>query len=150
MRVLFIFLATSFMFFACNKEVNKGDVLNSENLNYSILLEGELSGEEGAERQGIVLKNQEEFDDLLENLRLNTSDLALDFDNEQAVVILADLKATSGYSLELQSVTLEEEVVKVNVTENSGLDGSDATVMTQPYIIFKMTKLDKPVEFQWW
>jgi len=149
MKVLFIFLATSFMFFACNKEVDKSDVLNSKNLNYSILLKGELSGEEDIERQGMVLKNQDEFDDLSESLQLNISDLALDFDNEQVVVVLDNLKTTSGYSLELQSLTLEEGVVKVNVTENSELDGSDATVMTRPYIIFKMTKLDNPVEFQW-
>src|SRR5690554_4158717 len=85
--VIYIF-GNFFYVFACNKEVDKSDVLNSKNLNYSILLKGELSGEEDIERQGMVLKNQDEFDDLSESLQLNISDLALDFDNEQVVVVL--------------------------------------------------------------
>lgn len=150
MKMLFMFLATAFILSSCNKEVNKSDIVSSENLNYSIISEGELSGEEGVEKQGVVIKNQGEFDDLLGDLRLSNSDLIVDFDNEQVVVVVTDLKTTSGYSIELLHVMLEEDVVKVNVLENSGLDGGDATVMTQPYIIFKMTKLDNPVEFIWW
>src|SRR5690554_6645789 len=120
MKMLFMFLATVFILSSCNKEVNKSDIVSSENLNYSIISEGELSGEEGVEKQGVVIKNQGEFDDLLGDLRLSNSDLIVDFDNEQVVVVVTDLKTTSGYSIELLHVMLEEDVVKVNVLENSG------------------------------
>ncbi|MGO3707762.1 MAG: protease complex subunit PrcB family protein [Mesonia hippocampi] len=71
--------------------------------------------------------------------------VSVDFQQEEILAVFDEVKTTGGYSIDIVNVVEHEK--KVVVTIDRLKKGGDATVITQPFHIVKIPKLNKPVAF---
>lgn len=130
---------------------------NQAKTNQEVLVEikkGNLygSGEEGIEKQNLVIDNVSDWQNLLTKMNSvnKVSDgfieTKIDFEKYLIIAVFDDVKTTGGHVVELKIDSKDEEIV-VNV-ESKSPEGMATTVMTQPYCIVRIEKTDKPINFQ--
>jgi len=100
-------------------------------------------------RQNILFSSASEWELFLEEFSDyelgNFTEINIDFETNQIIVAIDEIKSTGGWSVEITTITEFENEIMTNVVYSD--IGNDVQVMTQPYHIVKIPKLDKPVNF---
>lgn len=95
----------------------------------------------GAERFGYLhITNNEDFIKLIENLKIDSSQfnslLTIDFKENDVLVLNQGQKSTGGYSIDVTSVSWENEILSIKKLEKSPSKGEMVTMaLTAPYCI---------------
>jgi len=100
-------------------------------------------------RQNIVFYSVSEWELFLEEFsdyELDSfTEINIDFETNQIIVAIDEIKFSGGWSVEITTITEFENEIMANVVYS--YIGNDTQVMSQPYHIVKIPKLDKPVVF---
>ena len=128
--------------------------INTEKESMVLVGKGNLygSGEEGLEKQNIVITDSNQWNDLLKkmnsvnNVSSSFSETEINFSNYTLIAVFDSVKSTAGHSIELDMNT-NSETIEINVNYNAPEDMA-ATVMTQPYYLVKIAKSDLPIVFK--
>lgn len=110
------------------------------------------SGEEGIEKQNLVITNDDDWNDLLKQMNSinkvssSFSETEVDFSKYNVIAVFEDVKASGGYSIELDIHKTSEHTI-INIINNTP-EGLATSVMTQPYYIAKIPKTDMPIVFK--
>lgn len=111
------------------------------------------AGDENIGQQNVVITNQANWTALINQMDLvnNTSstftEVNIDFANYQLLVVFDQVRATGGFSIQIDSVTETENTIEASVSMTS--PGEVATmVITQPFHIVKIPISTKPIVFQ--
>ncbi len=72
----------------------------------------------------------------------------IDFSKNMVIIVFSGEKPTSGYKIEIEKVEEHKNSIKVFVKEYPlKKDRIVMPVITYPYVIFKIKKVKKPIEF---
>ena len=118
-----------------------------------LIAQGELygNGEEGIIKQNLVIRTQQEWDNLLNamnsvnNVSGNFAETEIDFNSYIVIAVFDEIRGNSGCSINIAHIIeyIDSIVVDVhNVTTTSGYD-----VMNQPYYIVKIPATNKNIVF---
>jgi len=139
--------------FSCDSEEDNSDterILVEQTLIVSDNLYG--NGDEELVSQNMVITNQNAWDaliaqlDSVNNVSGHFSETAIDFSLYTVIAVLDEIKGSGGHSLEL-SIMSNTENILVHVTDLAP-EGNATTVITQPFIIVKISNSDMPIVFE--
>jgi hypothetical protein len=115
-----------------------------------LIAKGNLNGSEGIIQQNLVIKNNNDWDNLLTQLNnynvSNFKETNIDFKNYQIIAVFDKVYSYGGYSIDITKIT-EYEVNIVVTIENLQTGGVNA-VITQPFHIVKIPIKNKPIIFE--
>lgn len=103
-------------------------------------------------KQNLVIRDQDTWSywvtdvNLLQTTDLPDGQLEVDFNCEMIILTLDEAYGYAGYEIEILSVV--EEDARILVTINRSDLGTGMPVMTQPFHLVKVPKLDKEVVFE--
>ena len=80
------------------------------------------------------------------NVSENFSEIDIDFSEYKVIAVFDDIKPNGGYSLDVNIVSNSENII-VN-TILSQPEGNATTVITQPFIIVKISNSELPIIFE--
>ena len=120
----------------------------------SFIGRGELhgAGEEKIEEGGLVIDNQEDWDDLMAKMNKvnNVSDgferQGVNFEEETIIACFDKVESTGGYEFEVKQVIEKTSLIEVHYTVMAP-KGPAITILTQPYHIVTIRPSTKPVKF---
>ncbi|WP_179021199.1 protease complex subunit PrcB family protein [Winogradskyella forsetii] len=110
------------------------------------------SGEEGIEKQNLVITNDDDWNELkkqmnsINNVSNGFLETEIDFSKYSIIAVFDDVKTSGGHSIELNMTTTSEHTI-IKVISKSP-EGLATSVMAQPYYIAKLEKTDLPIVFQ--
>lgn len=84
-------------------------------------------------------------DDGVNGVVVTLEAVTIDFDIETVLAVFEEIKNSGGYSINI--VKVEEQEKKVVVAIDRLLKGGAASVITQPFHIVKIAKVNKPIVF---
>ena len=110
------------------------------------------SGSEGIAKQNTIIETQSDWERLMEqmnsvnNVSEHFTETKIDFSKYAVIALFSDVKGSGGHAIDLDiSKTSEKTLATVKY---SGPKGKAASVITQPYYIVKIARLDLPIVFQ--
>ena len=97
-----------------------------------------------------IITNKDDFKKLWdETIADNTAITEIDFSKDMIIAVFQGTKSTGGYSIGITSISESEDNVEVTIEETEpSPDSMTAQVMTSPYQIVKIGKVDKEVMFK--
>jgi len=116
--------------------------------------------ETSEEIQNIVFTNSSEWESFLGELTseldcfdpnnewICSLEMDIDFTTYQVIATIDILRPSAGWDIEISTITELEDEIKVKITSTENEKEHILTVMTQPYNIVKIPKIDKPVVFE--
>lgn len=139
--------------FSCDSDEDNSDT-ERINVEHTLIIRDNLygNGDEGLVNQNMVITNQNAWDalivqlDTVNNVSDHFSETAIDFSLYTVIAVLDEIKGSGGHSLELSIMSNTENII-VNVTDLAP-EGNATTVITQPFIIVKISNSDMPIVFQ--
>jgi protease stability complex PrcB-like protein len=142
---LFIIL---FVFASCdNTDSQNGD------LEYSVILQGDrFNGNYDNPKENLVIKDQQTWTNLVGKMAFLSDtnyyfpDAIIDFKKYQVIVVIDEVRAYGGYSIDITKITENNNSIFVTVEQLK--PGGINPVVTQPYHIVKIPKSNKKVVFQ--
>ena len=142
----------SLLFFAiilvsCKKNNNED---KSSNINFELIGKGSLSGsgDEGISQSNLVIKTSADWNNLMSqmntvnNVTDDFTETNIDFNNYMLIAVFLEIK-NHGWEVDISDIVENTNNIIVSKTEKQ----SDATVMSQPFVIVKIPKSNKPVIF---
>ena len=124
----------------------------STELNLETITQGKTCGMKGRLRQDFVIDTEQAWSDFYRSLVSNAfptpATPRIDFDKYTVLAVLMGQKPSGGYSTEIAQVVQSGNDAEVYVQESSA-GGKSATVMTQPYHVVKVPKIEGKVEFKY-
>lgn len=164
MRKIFLVALASLGLMACSNDDSNSTEQDFEpvTLDISTLLQDTIlhnnlggNGQEGIGAENRVISNVSQWNQLIDEIDYTDDGVngivatleavTIDFDNEDVLAVFEEIKNYGGYSIDI--VKVEEQEKKVVVTIDRLLKGGDATVITQPFHIVKIAKVNKPIVF---
>jgi len=112
------------------------------------------NGAEDIDEGNLVINDDASWQALLgkmtavNNLPSNFGDTNIDFSQWTVIASFDQIQAYGGYSVDVVSVTEEDEQIVVDIEKSGGGQGAAATVITQPFHIVKIPKTTLPVTFE--
>lgn len=148
-KILIILL--SIFVLSCNSDDSNSGTINIES---TLIAKESLfgNGEEGINEQNLVISDTNTWNDLISqmnsvnNVSENFSEIDIDFSEYKVIAIFDDVKPNGGYSLDVNIVSNSENII-VN-TILSQPEGNATTVITQPFIIVKISNSELPIIFE--
>ncbi|TDS55303.1 protease complex subunit PrcB family protein [Myroides indicus] len=141
---------------ACSSDDNKQSS-DFEPVAVEEILNGNLSGGDrvGIGQENRVIVTVVDWQELIDQIDYieggNESiirileNVSIDFQQEEVLAVFEEVKTTGGYSIDITNV--EEREKEVVVTIERLKKGGDDTVITQPFHIVKIPKINKSVVF---
>lgn len=125
---------------------------DSENIQIKPILigKGDLNGSEGINHQNIVIKNSNDWNNLLAQLSSYTvsifTETNIDFDNYQIIAVFDKVYGNGGHSVDIVKITENESniVVTIKNLQTGGVN----SVITQPFHIVKIPITNKSIIFE--
>lgn len=159
MRKIFLVALASLGLMACSNDDSNSTEQDFEPvaLEVNTVLQNNLggNGQEGIGAENRVISNVSQWNQLIDEIDYTYDGVngivatleavTIDFDNEDVLAVFEEIKNSGGYSIDI--VKVEEQEKKVVVTIDRLLKGGDATVITQPFHIVKIAKVNKPIVF---
>ena len=159
MRKIFLVALASLGLMACSNDDSNSTEQDFEPvvLEVNTVLQNNLggNGQEGIGAENRVISNVSQWNQLIDEIDYTDDGVngivatleavTIDFDNEDVLAVFEEIKNYGGYSIDI--VKVEEQEKKVVVTIDRLLKGGDATVITQPFHIVKIAKVNKPIVF---
>jgi len=120
----------------------QGTTTDSKN-SYTILKQGEYGGRETESYE--VIHTQEELDVIFRELNLEKAP-AVNFAENNVVVLFLGQKNSGGNSIGIKSVQFNGDTATINVEKNSPQEGGMVTMaITNPFCVAALTKTAKVV-----
>jgi len=96
-----------------------------------------------------VLKDEEEFKKIWQNISPVRGLPEIDFDNNMVIAVFMGEKPTGGYEIEIKTVYEYEDRIAVNIVETEpGEEDIVTQALTYPYHIIILEKSEKDVVFE--
>lgn len=151
MRNYILVALLSIFVLSCNSDDNNVKILNIDS---TLILKGDLfgSGEEGIVEQNIVITNENAWNNLITQMNSvnivsnNFSEIDVNFSDYTVIAVFDEIKGNGGHDLEL-GITSNSENIVVNITDLAP-EGNATTVITQPFIIVKISNSSLPIIFE--
>ena len=143
MILMCVFIAVS-----CGSSESK---LQQSNVDYQVLLEGDVGGQ--IESDVLPITNDVELNALYATLNATIEPAHeipdIDFTKTQLIAIFMGEKTSSGFHVEVEKITESKTHIILRYKEN-GPKPTDmvANVMTQPFCVIKLPKVDKPLKIE--
>ena len=168
-------LMSCVFFIGCNKGKNNGTRFVSQTITPVLIAQGELGVRENVAKQNLVIKTQEEWDNLINAMNINSlsektqeeqeeldylinvmninslSDYyfertEIDFSKYQIIAVLDGVKSNGGWGIEITDVRENEDSIVV-IVQNLR-KRYFTSISTQPYYIAKIPASEKKIVFQ--
>lgn len=142
-------LLLSLLFISCNKNDLKVGPLET-----TLISKGELygNGQENITKQNLAISNSADWNELMEkmnsvnNVTQNFTETSLDFSRYLILAVFDEIKMNGGHSIDITNVTESKNDITVKI-ENL-LSGNLTTVITQPFHIVKIPRIEKTIIFK--
>lgn len=134
-RKTFIYLFLLIFVAGCKSTETAGDIP------FASVFKGDYSN---YQRGRHVIKSPAEWDAVLPNLNMP----AVDFDREMFIAVLRGPKRTSGYEVEITRIESTGKELKVYVDEHEPGFCNVIFVLTGPFHVVQLKRIDLPVEYQ--
>jgi hypothetical protein len=104
------------------------------------------------EKESLVINDQESFEVFWKDLHSNQDPLPempdVDFSESTVITAMMGVQSTGGFSIEITQISRAENVAGVKITEvEPGSNCGVIQVITAPYHIVKIPKIDANIEF---
>lgn len=145
-RLVFIIISI-FAFVNCSTEETKNYIT------YNLIGEGNLNGEENIDQQFLVIKSDQEWNNLLakinsvNNVSDKFSETEIDFSNHIIIAIFDKIRMTGDYQIEISNIIDGDKSIVVKI-QTSTPKGIAPHVITQPFFIAKINKTQKTIIFE--
>jgi hypothetical protein len=112
------------------------------------------NGVEEINESNLVINDAAAWQDLLDQMTLvndlptGFGDTNIDFTQWTVIASFDQIQSYGGFSIDVMSVTEEDEQIVVDIEKSGGGQGAAATVITQPFHIVKIPKTTLPVTFE--
>lgn len=125
------------------------DDFDSVNISTTTIGKGEFSYEDYDEENNyLIVTNTIHWDQLRAQVAdASLTDSIIDFSNYTIIGCIDSVRPSGGFSIEISSVTEEEDEIEVTVQKSNSGAGAALTVITRPYHFVKVPKISKPVVF---
>ncbi|MEP0265413.1 protease complex subunit PrcB family protein [Dokdonia sp.] len=147
-----LLILVSILVLSCNSDDDSSEVVVIEStLIAKSILSG--AGDEGIVQQNSVITDQNTWNNLItqmntvNNVSDSFSEIDIDFSEFTVIAVFDEVKATGGYSLELDIMSNSVNII-VNITHVVPTGGGVTTALTQPYYIVKIPVTDLPIIFE--
>ncbi|OMP31193.1 hypothetical protein BKM32_09030 [Mangrovimonas sp. DI 80] len=146
----FLLCTIVFTLVSCGSKPNK----TTQNMEPFIIAEGNLygNGDEGIPKQQIIINTEAEWHALKEQMdRVNPvseqfTQKDVNFNIYQVIAVFESVKTTGGYRIDLNLETTQtQRTITVNTKAPEGMA---TMVMTQPFKIMAIPRMDTPIIFQ--
>ena len=150
--MLFLLLGSTLLFTSCKTCKSAVEPASGNaKVDYEVVQTGVFygDGQEGLQEGGFVIGGKEEFQEFMKkansvNETVNTVDI--DFEKEQLLVYVDRVRPSAGHSLNPDVIYETNDVITVNLILEKP-DGIASEVITQPFIILKITRSQSKVDF---
>lgn len=141
---------------ACSSDDNKQSKQNNEFepviitmdnvMQGSLIAKGEMGGPYFADELFTVITNQTDWQNLIDQMNSvdpTTPEADIDFDIYEVIAVFDEGKTTGGYSIDITNIIELEKEIEVDRLHK----GNDTQIVTKPFHIVKIPKINKPVVF---
>lgn len=114
----------------------------------SLVAKGEMGGPYFADELFTVITNQTDWQNLIDQMNSvdpTTPEADIDFDIYEVIAVFDEGKTTGGYSIDITNIIELEKEIEVEVDRLH--KGNDTQIVTKPFHIVKIPKINKPVVF---
>ncbi len=134
------------------KSTDNQDNLKNEDI--VLISKGNLhgSGSEGIEKQSRIIETESEWNDLVSKMNSvnkvsnSFSETDINFSIHSVITVFDEVKSTGGHSLELDIQNTSDKII-IEVIRKAP-EGMATAVITQPYYLAKIPKINKTIEFK--
>lgn len=148
-KICLLLLVT--LFIGCSNS----DETTSETITPFEIYDGSLygNGSEGITESRLVISNATTWNSLLTSIdsandvTSQFAETTIDFENYDIIALFDQVRGNGGHSIEATSIVENDQTILVSVNLTSP-SGNATTVMTQPFHIYKVPKINKPVVFE--
>ncbi len=111
-------------------------------------------GAEGIVESNMIVRSESEWNDLVEKMDAANvissgfKELPVDFSKEMIICVFDKVRGTGGIHINIDEVMLHKKKINVMVSLQEPAPGENVTtIMTQPYHIIKIDKIEEEAEF---
>lgn len=154
-----IILLLSIILLSCHssKSLNKNtDEKAMESVKYSIILNSALygNGAEGIKKGAQIIKSKEEWYALLKKMNsvnsvTNTIRVAPEFDTYYFVAVFNKVLGSGGQTVSINKIEENKNKMIISIKMNNNVSAVGTSVMNQPFVIFRIPKTEKKIEFKY-
>jgi len=152
MKLILILSVFLFVFISCDEGKINNDFI-PKTIIPALIAHGELygNGREGIVKQNLVIKTQEEWNNLIaamnsvNNVSDNFAETYIDFSKYQVIAVFDEVKIHSGWDIDFTDIT--ENANEIVVTVSNPNTGGEVRHITQPFQIVKISVSSKSITF---
>lgn len=159
MKYILILLALP-TFFAMIYSCGTNDIKHTENsaseMEFQIVKTGVLhgAGEEGISQGVVGVKNIEDYSAIKDKMNSVNEEVKEDiikedsfFEEQMLIFVFDKVRGTGGYTFEAEHITTKKDTLTVKMFSKAP-EGSATSIMTQPFQILSLDKLDKEIKLE--
>jgi len=130
-----------------NKQTNSGSNNTPANIQFSTLGKGDATPSSAIMPRFYVLRSQAEFDAFKTKTNI-LNGVTVDFAVNEVIVVFDDYKASSGFTIEIKSISQSDSKLTVEIAKTSVEEGEPVFATdTQPFHAVRLQKKGLPVVF---
>lgn len=152
-QILFFALSIFAFLYSCGTNESKQTENTASKVDFEIIKTGVLhgAGEEGFSQEAVKVSNTDEFNQIqskINSVNKEVEDGIISnesfFDEQMLVFVFDKVRGTSGYKFKVEHTLVQNDTITISAFSKKP-DEPAASIMTQPFQLLKMEKMNKEI-----